>query len=197
MFGRQESRCRLAAERLPSHYDLDPSRDVLVLAPMHRGPLGVDALNTELRARRNPDGAAIPGTALRVGDRVIQTRNDHERELMNGELGVIAHHDLAAESVTFAGDDGRRIAIGVDELGTLRLAYAISVHKAQGSQAPAVVVPVFRGHQIMLTRNLLYTAVTRAERVCVMVRSPGALETALHRRDAGRRHTRLARLVAA
>ncbi len=140
----------LAAERLPAHYDLDPSRDVLVLAPMHRGPLGVDALNTELRARRNPDGAAIPGTALRVGDRVIQTRNDHERELMNGELGVIAHHDVAAESVTFAGDDGRRIAIGVDELGTLRLAYAISVHKAQGSQAPAVVVPVFRGHHIML-----------------------------------------------
>ena len=71
--------------------------------------------------------------------------------------------------MTFAGDDGRRIAIGVDELGTLRLAYAISVHKAQGSQAPAVVVPVFRGHHIMLTRNLLYTAVTRAERVCVMV----------------------------
>ena len=187
----------LAAERLPAHYELDPSRDVLVLAPMHKGPLGVDALNAELRARRNPDGAAIPATALRVGDRVIQTRNDHERELMNGELGVIAHHDAAQESIVFAGDDGRRISIGVDELGTLRLAYAISVHKAQGSQAPAVVVPVFRGHHIMLTRNLLYTAVTRAERVCVMVTSPGALETALHRRDAGRRHTRLARLVAA
>ncbi len=185
----------LAAERLPTHYDLDPSRDVLVLAPMHRGPLGVDALNTELRARRNPDGQTIPGTPLRVGDRVIQTRNDHERELMNGELGVIAHHDVARESVTFAGDDGRRLSLGVDELGTLRLAYAISVHKSQGSQAPAVVVPVFRGHHVMLTRNLLYTAVTRAERVCVMVSQPGALQTALRRRDAGRRCTRLDRLV--
>jgi len=162
---------------------------------MHRGPLGVDALNTELRARRNPDGAPIPGTALRIGDRVIQTRNDHERELMNGELGLLAHHDVARETVTFAGDDGRRLALGVDELGTLRLAYAISVHKSQGSQAPAVVVPVFGGHQIMLTRNLLYTAVTRAEQVCVVVAQPAALRTALHRRDAGRRCTRLARLV--
>lgn len=185
----------LAAERLPSHYDLDPARDVLVLAPMHRGPLGVDALNAELRARRNPDGAPIPGSALRVGDRVIQTRNDHERELMNGELGVLAHHDVARETVVFAGDDGRRLSLGVDELGTLRPAYAISVHKSQGSQAPAVVVPVFRGHHMMLTRNLLYTAVTRAERVCVVVAQPGAFETALRRRDAGRRCTRLARLV--
>ncbi len=185
----------LASERLPAHYGLDPARDVLVLAPMHRGPLGVDALNAELRRRRNPDGAAIPGTPLRVGDRVIQTRNDHERELMNGELGVIAHHDAARETVAFAGDDGRRLALGVDELGTLRLAHAISVHKSQGSQAPAVVVPVFRGHHVMLTRNLLYTAVTRAEQVCVVVAQPGALQTALRRRDAGRRCTRLARLV--
>lgn len=185
----------LASERLPSHYALDPTRDVLVLAPMHRGPLGVDALNAELRARRNPHGQQVPGSSLRVGDRVIQTRNDHERELMNGELGVIAHHDADRETVVFAADDGRRISLGVDELGTIRLAYAITVHKSQGSQAPAVVVPVFRGHHVMLTRNLLYTAVTRAERVCVLVTQPGALQSALRRPDAGRRWTRLARLV--
>jgi len=168
---------------------------VLVLSPMHKGPVGVDALNTALRARLNPDGAAIPGTPLRVGDRVIQTRNDHERELMNGELGVLAHHDRERDRVLLACDDGRRIALGTDELGTLRLAHAISVHKAQGSQAPAVVVPVFRGHHVMLTRNLLYTAVTRAERVCVLVVQPGALRTALGRLDTRRRYTRLARLV--
>ncbi|HEY5144126.1 MAG TPA: AAA family ATPase [Solirubrobacteraceae bacterium] len=186
----------LAAERLPAHYGLDARADVLVLSPMHRGPVGVDALNTALRARLNPDGAAIPGTALRVGDRVIQTRNDHERELMNGELGVLSHHDRERDRVLLACDDGRRIALGTDELGTLRLAHAISVHKAQGSQAPAVVFPVFRGHHVMLTRNLLYTAVTRAERVCVLVVQPGALRTALGRLDTRRRYTRLARLVA-
>ena len=127
---------------------------------------------------------------------MIQTRNDHERDLMNGELGSLLHYDEPEDSVTLATDDGRRLAMGTDELGTLRLAYAISVHKAQGSQAPAVVVPVFRGHQMMLTRNLLYTAVTRAERACVLVAQPEALGTALRRRDTRRRHTRLARLVA-
>ncbi|HVP02916.1 MAG TPA: AAA family ATPase [Solirubrobacteraceae bacterium] len=186
----------LAAERLPAHYGLQAICDVLVLSPMHRGPVGVDALNAALRARLNPGGAPIPGTVLRVGDRVIQTRNDHERELMNGELGVLAHHDRERDRVLLACDDGRRIALGTDELGTLRLAHAITVHKAQGSQAPAVVVPVFRGHHVLLTRNLLYTAVTRAERVCVLVVQPDALRTALARVDTGRRHTRLARLVA-
>jgi exodeoxyribonuclease V alpha subunit len=185
----------LASERLPRHFELEAPADVLVLAPMHKGPLGVDALNDALRARLNPDGAPIPGTSFRVGDRVIQTRNDHERDLMNGELGVFVHHDRERERVSFAGDDGRRIGLGMDELGTLRLAYAISVHKAQGSQAPAVIVPVFRGHHVMLMRNLLYTAVTRAERVCVLVAQPGALETALRAKETRTRCTRLARLV--
>ncbi|MCD6725814.1 MAG: AAA family ATPase [Solirubrobacteraceae bacterium] len=187
----------LAVSRLPGHYGLDPIADVLVLSPMHRGPLGVDALNASLRERLNPDGRPIPGSALRVGDRVIQTRNDHERELMNGELGVLVHHDAERERSTFAGDDGRRLALDGEALATIRLAHAISVHKAQGSQAPAVVVPIVRGHAPMLTRNLVYTALTRAERVCVLVVQPGALERALERRDARRRHTRLARLAAA
>ena len=186
----------LAAERLPKHYGLDAMSDVLVLSPMHKGPLGVEALNTDLRARLNSGGEPIPGTPFRVGDRVIQTRNDHERELMNGELGVLTLHDVQAGEVVFAGDDGRLIRLGDGELGTLRLAHAISVHKAQGSQAPAVIVPVFRGHRIMLTRNLLYTAVTRAETVCVLVAQPGALSGALQHRETRRRHTRLARLVA-
>ncbi len=191
-----EETVSLATERLPSHYGLTAGSDVLVLAPMHRGPLGVDALNTALRERLNPSGAPVPGTPLRVGDRVIQTRNDHERDLMNGELSTLVHHDEGSDRVTLATDDGRRLGLGTDELGTLRLAYAISVHKAQGSQAPAVVVPVFGGHRMMLTRNLIYTAITRAERVCVLVAQPDALAGALGRRDTRRRHTRLARLVA-
>lgn len=185
----------LATERLPAHYELDARGDVLVLSPMHRGPAGIDAINAELRAQLNPDGAGIGGTALRVGDRVIQTRNNHERELMNGELGVIVHHDDGHDRVILATDDRRRLTLGTGELHTLRLAHAISIHKAQGSQAPAVVVVLHRGHHLMLTRNLLYTAVTRAERVCVVVGERAALRVALDRRDAHQRYTRLAELL--
>jgi exodeoxyribonuclease V alpha subunit len=188
--------CALAAARLPAHYGLDPAADVQVLAPMHRGPVGIDALNTELRARLNPDGAPIAGTPLRVGDKVMQTRNSYEHDLFNGERGVLVHHDRERDRVLFAGDDGRRLTLPVDALDTVRLAYAASVHKAQGSQARAIVVPLFRGHHVMLTRNLVYTAVTRAQDVCVLVGEPAALAIALGRTDARRRHTRLRELVA-
>ncbi|PTL54925.1 SF1B family DNA helicase RecD2 [Paraconexibacter algicola] len=189
--------CDLAATRLPSHYELHPVGDVQILAPMHKGPLGIDAFNEELRRRLNPHGKAIPGTALRIGDRVLQTKNDHEHELMNGELGVLVDNDTERSLVIMRGDDGRTLSLPVASVGTLKLAYATSVHKAQGSQAKAVVVPLFRGHAIMLTRNLLYTAITRAERVCVLVGDPSALQIAAGRRDATTRHTRLAGLVAA
>jgi len=187
--------CELAATRLPAHYDLDPAADVQVLAPMHKGPLGIDALNAELRARLNPDGNAIAATGLRVGDKVMQTRNSYEHDLFNGERGVLLHHDDQRDRVLFAGEDGRRVSLPVDALDTLRLAYAATVHKAQGSQARAIVVPVFRGHQIMLTRNLVYTAVTRAQDVCVVVGERAALSLAVGRTDARRRHTRLRELV--
>ncbi len=189
--------CELAAARLPAHYGLDPAADVQVLAPMHKGPLGIDALNAELRARLNPDGALIAGSGLRVGDKVMQTRNSYEHDLFNGERGVLLHHDDQRERVLFGGEDGRRISLPTDALDTLRLAYAATVHKAQGSQARAIVVPVFRGHQIMLTRNLVYTAVTRAQEVCVVVGERAALAIAVGRTDARRRYTRLAELVAA
>ncbi|UGS36721.1 SF1B family DNA helicase RecD2 [Capillimicrobium parvum] len=185
----------LAADRLPGHLGLDPRADVQVLAPMHRGPVGIEALNDALRARLNPDGEPIPGTGLRVGDRVVQTRNDHERQLMNGEIGVIAAHDRDAAETLLATDDGRMIALPAGALETLRPAHAMSVHKAQGSSAPAVVVPIFSGHHVMLTRNLVYTALTRAERMAVFVGERRALELALRRVDARRRHTRLAELV--
>ena len=186
----------LASGRLASHLGVDPRSGVLVLAPMHRGPAGIDVLNDRLRALLNPEGTGIGGTGLRVGDRVIQTVNDHEHELMNGELGVLEHHDRDRDRVLLACDDGRRLTLGVRDLGTLRLAHAISIHKAQGSQAPGIVVVLHRGHSHMLTRNLLYTAVTRAERACVVVGEPAALHVALGRRDSHARHTRLRELIA-
>ncbi|MEJ7824735.1 MAG: ATP-dependent RecD-like DNA helicase [Solirubrobacteraceae bacterium] len=191
-----EEVCELAASRLPGHYGLDPAADVQVLAPMHKGPVGIDALNEELRARLNPDGERIEGTPLRVGDKVMQTRNSYEHDLFNGERGVLVHHDAERDRVHFAGEDGRRVTLPVGALDTLRLAYGASVHKAQGSQARAIVVPIFGGHRIMLTRNLVYTAVTRAQEVCVIVGEPGALAGAVRRTDARRRHTRLRELVA-
>jgi exodeoxyribonuclease V alpha subunit len=114
---------------------------------------------------------------------------------MNGEMGVIEHHDDERERVLLACDDGRRLTLPVAELDTMRLAHAVSIHKAQGSQAPAVVVVLHRGHHLMLTRNLVYTAITRAERVCVVVGERAALHVALGRRDAHARHTRLSELV--
>jgi exodeoxyribonuclease V alpha subunit len=185
----------LATKRLPAHYDLDPASDLQVLVPMHRGPAGIDAFNEALRAQLNPDGRAVKGTAFRLGDRIMQTRNNHEKSFYNGEIGVIVAADPGRGTLTLVGDDGRRLTLDTQEAGTLRLAYACSVHKMQGSQAPAIVIALARGHAPMLTRNLVYTAVTRSQTACVVVAERGALATALLRVDASRRNTRLVELV--
>jgi exodeoxyribonuclease V alpha subunit len=186
----------LAAQRLPGHYALDPVADVQVLCPMHKGTVGIDALNATLRERLNPDGAPAKGTPLRLGDRVMQTRNNHERSFYNGEIAVVVASDPARQTITLVGDDGRRLTLESRETTTLRLAYACSVHKMQGSQAPAIVIALTRGHTPMLTRNLLYTAVTRSQTACVVVAERGTLPLALGRVDASRRNTRLVELVA-
>lgn len=186
----------LATRRLPNHYDFDPVQDLQVLVPMHKGPAGIDAFNDTLRAELNPDGRSVKGTPFRLGDRIMQTRNNHERQFYNGEIGVLVANDPGRGTVTLVGDDGRRLTLDLNETNTLRLAYACSVHKMQGSQAPAIVIALARGHAPMLTRNLVYTAVTRAQQTCVVVAETGALPTALSRVDASRRNTRLVELVA-
>ena len=145
------------------------------------------------RRRRQPSRARRCASSIVC----IQTKNNHERELMNGEMGVIEHHDAERDRVLLACDDGRRLSLDVGELDTMRLAHAVSIHKAQGSQAPAVVVVLHRGHHLMLTRNLVYTAITRAERACVVVGERAALHVALGRRDAHARYTRLKQLLSA
>jgi exodeoxyribonuclease V alpha subunit len=185
----------LATQRLPKHYRLDPVQDLQVLVPMHRGPAGIDAFNETLRAELNPDGTTVKGTPFRLGDRIMQTRNNHERTFYNGEIGVIVANDASRGTLTIVGDDERRITLDLNETNTLRLAYACSIHKMQGSQAPAIVIALARGHAPMLTRNLVYTAVTRAQSTCVVVAERGALGTALSRVDASRRNTRLVELV--
>jgi exodeoxyribonuclease V alpha subunit len=170
----------LVLERIPRRFGFLPGRDSQVLAPMHRGPAGTIVLNERLQQALNPGGRVIApsGGRLRVGDRVMQMRNDHQREVYNGDLGVISGLDDETGSVRVLFDQ-REVEYEAADLDALALAYATSIHKSQGSEYPAVVIPLLTQHFVMLSRNLLYTAVTRARRLCVLVADPKALRLAL------------------
>jgi exodeoxyribonuclease V alpha subunit len=185
----------LAERRLPSHFGVDPVRELQVLAPIYKGAVGVDALNRRLRESLNPDGERCLDGDLRVGDKLIQTRNDYDTGLMNGQILIALGEDDDGERLVVAADDGREVTVGAESVRFLRPAYAISVHKAQGCEMPVVVVPVRRSHSVLLSRNLLYTAVTRAKMACVLVGEPAALDLAVRRAESFRRHTRLAGLL--
>ncbi len=182
----------VVAERAPARFGVDPVRGVQALAPMYRGPVGIDALNERLQERLNPRGAAALGNRFRVGDRLIQTRNSHELGLMNGSIVFLREDDPDAEEILVETDEGAELAIPYGETATLRLAYAISVHKAQGCEVPVVVGVCHRSHSRMLTRPLLYTAVTRARRSCVLIGDRASLAAAVRRDDAGTRYSGLA-----
>jgi exodeoxyribonuclease V alpha subunit len=186
---------RLCVERIPQAFGLHPQRDVQVLTPMHRGEAGTESLNRALQEALNP---ARPGRGevrtrnrtLRVGDKLMQTRNDYERDVYNGDLGeVTAVGPDGALTVEF---DGRPVTYGSDELGSLEHAFAMSVHKSQGSEYPAVVVVLLPQHYVMLQRNLLYTAVTRARRLVVLVGAERSIRRAVQNAETQRRYTRLA-----
>ncbi len=193
-----ETVVEVVAERAPTSFGVDPVRDVQVLAPMYKGAVGIDALNERLQARLNPDGAAAVSERFRLGDRLIQTRNSHELGLMNGSIVFLREDDPEAETIRVDTDEGGSLVIPYGETATLRLAYAISVHKAQGCEVPVVVAVCHRSHARMLSRPLLYTAITRARRDCVLIGDRAALERAVSHDDSGARHSALAeRLTAA
>lgn len=181
----------MVAERAPGHFGVDPIRDIQVLAPVYKGPVGINALNEQLRARLNPDGEQVD-ERFRLGDRLIQTRNSHELGLMNGSIVFLDDVDREQETLTLLTDDERTLTVPFQETGTLRLAYAISVHKAQGCEVPVVVAVCHSSNAGMLTRPLLYTAITRARRACVVVGDRIAMEGAVRRDDSGRRYSGLA-----
>ncbi len=187
-----ETVVEVVAERAPKRFEVDPIRDVQVLAPMYKGAVGIDALNERLQARLNPDGKRALNDRFRIGDRLIQTRNSHELGLMNGSIVFLRADDPDEEAIVVDGDDGGTLVIPYGETATLRLAYAISVHKAQGCEVPVVVGVCHRSHARMLTRPLLYTAITRARNSCVLVGDPAALGAAVRRDDSGGRHSGLA-----
>ncbi len=188
----RDTTIEMVAERIPERYDLDPIREVQVLAPMYRGPVGIDELNKRLQERLNPDGKAACGERFRVGDRLIQTRNAHDLGLMNGSIVFLRDDDPDEEAIAVDLDEGGRLELSYDAAADLRLAYAISVHKAQGCEVPVVVTVCHRSHARMLTRPLVYTAVTRARRACVVVGEQAAMAMAVGRDDSGNRHSGLA-----
>jgi exodeoxyribonuclease V alpha subunit len=187
-----ETVVEVVAERAPAKFAVDPIREVQVLAPMYRGPVGIDALNDRLQAELNPDGKPALSERFRIGDRLIQTRNSHELGLMNGSIVFLRADDPDEETIVVDTDDGGSLVIPYGETGTLRLAYAISVHKAQGCEVPVVVGVCHRSHSRMLNRPLLYTAITRARNSCVLVGDRGSLTSAVRRDESGGRHSGLA-----
>jgi len=196
---------KAVTERIPQAYGLDPRTDIQVLCPMHKGRAGTEAFNLALQAHHTAGRPELvqhlPGRAqprmFRVGDRVMQIRNDHERGVFNGDIGVVVA--VYPESQTLVVEiDGVPVSYDSKQLGALQLAYAVSIHKSQGSEFPAVVIPLLGEHHVMLRRNLLYTAVTRARRLCLIVGDARALTQAVLRGDAARRFTGLSeRLLAA
>ena len=170
----------LVTERIPRGFGLDPRRDVQVLTPMHKGDAGAITLNARLQAALNPEGPSVTRGArtLRLGDKVMQLRNDYDREVYNGDIGFVSAVEPEERRLKVRFDD-REVDYEESELDELTLAYATSIHKSQGSEYPAVIVPILTQHFVMLSRNLIYTAVTRGKRLVVLVADPRAVALAL------------------
>ncbi|MFE6835469.1 ATP-dependent RecD-like DNA helicase [Streptomyces sp. NPDC057705] len=190
----------VAARRIPARFGLDPRRDVQVLAPMHRGPAGAGNLNGLLQQAMTPARPDLPekrfgGRVFRVGDKVTQVRNNYEKGangVFNGTVGVVTGLDLDEQRLTVRTEEDEEIGYEFAELDELAHAYAVTIHRSQGSEYPAVVIPVTTGAWMMLQRNLLYTAVTRAKKLVVLVGSRKALGQAVRTVSAGRRYTAVA-----
>jgi exodeoxyribonuclease V alpha subunit len=171
----------MAGVRIPRRFGLDPVRDIQVLCPTNEGGLGTRALNAELQRVLNPQaGPRIErgGWSYHLGDKVMQLENDYEREVYNGDLGTVAHVD-PLEGTLLVAFGTRLVPYRTAELDRLTLAYATTVHKAQGSEYPAVIVPVMAQHGRALSRNLIYTAITRGRRLVVLVGDRAALARGL------------------
>ncbi|MFF6956718.1 ATP-dependent RecD-like DNA helicase [Streptomyces sp. NPDC008317] len=189
----------VVARRIPARFGLDPRRDVQVLAPMHRGPAGAGVLNGLLQQAVTPARPDLPerrfgGRTFRVGDKVTQIRNNYDKGangVFNGTVGVVTALDTVEQRLTVHTDEDEEIPYDFDELDELAHAYAVTIHRSQGSEYPAVVIPVTTSAWMMLQRNLLYTAVTRAKRLVVLVGSRRAIGQAVRTVSAGKRFTAL------
>jgi exodeoxyribonuclease V alpha subunit len=181
----------MVSRRIPDRFGFDPIQDLQVLTPMRKGTLGTENLNSELRDILNPAGRPIRGDRFRIGDRVMQVRNNYDKEVFNGDVGRIISFDPECDesSVEF---DGRAVTYHVSEMDELILAYAVTIHKAQGSEYKAVIVPLTTQHFVLLRRNLLYTAMTRGKELVVLIGSTKAIQMAVENRIVEPRYSALA-----
>jgi exodeoxyribonuclease V alpha subunit len=184
----------MVKERIPARFGFDPIKDIQILAPMHKSEVGVGNLNQRLQEALNPDrgGEQVErmGRRLRVGDKVIQGQNNYQREIFNGDIGRVALIDPEEQEVR-VDFEGRIVPYHFNEIDELSLAYATSIHKSQGSEYPAVVIPLHTQHFVMLQRNLLYTAVTRGKKLVAIVGSRKALRLAVQKQEMAQRYSLL------
>ena len=179
--------------RIPRKFGMNPLEDVQVLTPMRKNVLGADNLNFELQKALNPTGDALVrgGVSFRVGDRVMQLRNNYDKDVYNGDIGFVRSIDGGERSMVVV-FDGKPVKYGPGDLDELVLAYAMTVHKSQGSEYPAVIVIVHTQHYVMLQRNLLYTAITRGRRLVLLMGVPYAVDRAIQTNTVRERRTSLA-----
>jgi exodeoxyribonuclease V alpha subunit len=186
----------LAAREIPGRYGFDPVKDLQVITPMHRGPLGVQTLNHELQNRLNPgrDHWSWGGRLYRRHDKVMQLKNNYYKEVFNGDLGQVCGYlpETRQLQVDF---EGRVLTYEPGESDEITLAYAVTVHKAQGSEFPGVLLVLTTHHYMLLQRNLLYTAITRGRRLVVVLGSKKAMAIAIKNDRPIRRYTDLARAL--
>jgi exodeoxyribonuclease V alpha subunit len=185
----------VVCNRIPDKFGFHPRDDIQVLSPMYRGPVGVNTLNEILQASINPPVAGkveknVFGQTFRPGDKLMQIQNNYDKNVYNGDIGHLTNIDLVNQTLT-VDFEGRHVSYDWSEADQLVLAYAVSVHKAQGSEYPAVVVPLVTQHYIMLQRNLLYTAITRARKLCVIIGSRRAIGIAVRNDKISHRFTAL------
>jgi exodeoxyribonuclease V alpha subunit len=187
----------LVRDRIPGWGNFDPVNDIQVLTPMHRGVVGATNLNTRLQEALNPGSGGIErgGRVFRIGDKVMQVRNNYDKDIYNGDMGCITRIDTEVQTVTVS-FDGRPVDYDFSDLDDIVLAYAVSVHKAQGSEFPVVIIPVLIQHYMLLQRNLIYTAVTRGRRLVVLVGTRKALAIGIGNNKTEQRYTRLGERLA-
>jgi len=183
---------KLCSQGLPRRFGFKPVREIQVLTPMHRGHIGAVNLNAELQRVLNPGGTGVAraGKTYKIGDKVIQTVNNYDKDVFNGDIGIITAIDQEAQEVA-VDFEGRAASYDFSELDELELAYAISVHKSQGSEYPAVIIPVMTQHYMLLMRNLIYTGITRGKKLVVLVGTKKALAIAIRNNKPQLRYTLL------